>query len=161
MRLGPRLLVAVALAALAGAAVPAAAEEVTRDSYRDEVEPICKVNTEANERIFAGARAEVREGKYRAAARRFDRASRALKQTLARLRVVPRPPADESRLERWFREIKKEVVLFEATAAKLRAGNKFAAQRLVVRLIHQATAANSVVIPFQFRYCQLEPARFT
>lgn len=153
--------IAGVLAALLGTAVPVPAAEVTRDSYREEAEPICKVNTEANERIFKDVRAEVRQGKYKTAARQFDKASRALKGTLNQLRPIPRPPDDEERLEKWFGEVGKEVGLFEATAVKLRAGKRAAAQRLVVKLTHQATMANAVVIPFQFHYCLLEPSRFT
>lgn len=161
MRFARRLALGASVAALLVPALPAGAAEVTRDSYREEVEPVCKLNTEANERIFKGVRAQVRRGEYRTAARRFDRAAKALKGALAQLRAVPRPAEDVERLEKWFGEIEKEVALFEATASKLRAGQKLSAQRMVVRLVNQAERANSVVIPFQFRYCRLDPSRFT
>jgi hypothetical protein len=139
----------------------AAAAEVTRDSYREAVEPICRQNTNANERIFKGVRAMVRHGELKRAAARFAKAARALKGTVAELRVVPRPPADESRLGKWLDEVSLEATLLEAVAAKLRAGNVRPAERMVARLSHQAVIANNQVIAFEFRYCHLEPARFT
>ncbi|MGN6257551.1 MAG: hypothetical protein ACTHN3_07355 [Solirubrobacterales bacterium] len=156
-----RLALALLAAALLAAGVPAQAAEVTRESYREEAEPVCKVNTEANGRIFAGVRAEVREGRLKPAARAFVRAAKALQGTVAQLKVLPRPPADVQRLAKWFREVEVEVSLFKDTAARLRAGKKSAAERMVVRLTHQAQIANLLVVAFEFRYCRLEPARFT
>lgn len=159
-RKGLRGAIAVAVAAIL--VVPAvAAEEVSRDSYREAVEPICRENTRANERIFKGVRAMVRNGELKRAARQFQKAATALEGTVAQLRRVPRPPEDEDRLIRWLDTVSTEASLFEAVAAKLRAGKKAAAVRLVVRLTSTATKANSMVISFEFRFCRLEPSRFT
>lgn len=156
-----RAAVAVSAVAIALAAVPAVASEVTRDSYREAVEPICKVNTEANERILRGVRAKVRQGKLKPVAAQFSKAAAALKGTLAQLRAVPRPSADRARLAKWLSEIQTEVGYFEKIAAKLRAGNKIAAEGMVVRLTHYANVANNLVIGFEFEYCRFEPSRFT
>ena len=51
--------------------------------------------------------------------------------------------------------------LFKSGAAALKAGNKHAAQSIVAKLTHTATLANNEVIAFGFRYCRLEPSRFT
>jgi hypothetical protein len=139
----------------------AAAEEVARDSYREAVEPLCKQNAQANQRIFKGVRKMVRQHQLKNAAARFDRAAKALKQTMTQLDRVPEPPADETRLRKWLADVSVEVSLFERTAAKLRAGDTRAAFLLVSRLTHQANVANSVVIPFEFHYCKLDPSRFT
>ena len=58
------------------------------------VEPICKANTEANEKILKGVRAKVKAGKLDAAATQFAGAARALKRTRAQPPQVPQPPAD-------------------------------------------------------------------
>jgi Asp-tRNA(Asn)/Glu-tRNA(Gln) amidotransferase A subunit family amidase len=139
----------------------ALASEVTRDSYREAVEPICKANTEANERILKGVRAEVRHGEFKTAAAKFTKAAAALKKALAQLRAVRQPNADKAKLAKWLARIKEEAGLFEAVAAKLRAGNKGAAEEKVVRLTHNADLANNVVIGFEFEYCRFEPSRFT
>jgi hypothetical protein len=149
------------LALLASLAMSALAAEVTRDSYREEVEPICKTDTQANERILAGVKAEVRAGKLKPAAAAFVKAAKALKTAVGELRAVPSPAADAARLSKWLDKVSTEASLFERVAAKLTAGDKAAAQKLVVKLTNEANAANNVVIPFEFRYCRLEPSRFT
>ncbi|MBA3865686.1 MAG: hypothetical protein H0X42_04970 [Solirubrobacterales bacterium] len=67
------------------AAVPAQAVEVTRDSYRESVEPICKANTTANEKILGGVKAEVKANRLGPASVQFAKAAKALKVATAQL----------------------------------------------------------------------------
>jgi hypothetical protein len=157
----PTVVAALAIAALALVTSLAAAAEVTRDSYREAVEPICQANTQANERILAGVRSEVKSGKLRPAAAQFARAATALKKTQRQLAAVPQPPADAAKLTKWLGSVKLEASLFERIAAQLRAGQKGAAEQTVAKLTSNATQANNQVIPFEFHYCRFEPSRFT
>ncbi len=160
---GPRK-IAVALCAAAifiSICSLAFAGEVTRASYREAVEPICKTDTQANERIFAGVKEEVRQGKLKTAATKFTKAARALKSAIAQIQKVPAPAADAARLSKWLGKVSNEAGYFEAVARKLSAGDKAAAEHLVNKLTTEAAAANNVVIPFEFTYCRLEPSRFT
>jgi hypothetical protein len=95
------------------------------------------------------------------AASRFARAAVALKKTVGELKAVPPPPADRSRLSRWLGQVSTEASLFEQIAARLRAGEKAQAERIVTKLTSNANQANNMVIAFEFEYCRLEPARFT
>jgi hypothetical protein len=155
------------LAALCGVALlaplvtPALAAEPTRETYKEAVEPICRADTQANERILAGVRQEVRGGKLAPAAARFTKAAKALKKTVGELRAVPPPPADRSRLSRWLGQVSTEVSLFEQVAARLRAGQKAQAERIVTKLTTNANQANNMVLPFEFEYCRFDPSRFT
>jgi hypothetical protein len=151
----------LAVATVLSFALSARAAEITRTSYREAVEPICKTDTQANERILDGVKNEVRGGQLKPAAARFTKAARALTAAIAELRAVPPPPADTARLRKWLGKVSVEAVLFERVARKLAAGDKAGAQKLVVKLSTEANAANNVVIPFQFAYCRLEPSRFT
>jgi hypothetical protein len=156
--------IAVALCALAifiSLSSFAFAGEVTRTSYREAVEPICKTDTQANERILAGVKSEVRAGKLKPAAAQFTKAARALKSAIGQLQAVPAPAADAARLSKWLGKVSNEAAYFEAVARKLRAGDKAGAEHLVNKLTTEAAAANNVVIPFEFTYCRLEPSRFT
>jgi hypothetical protein len=156
-----RVLLALGLiGALVGANLAPAAE-VSRESYREAAEPICKTNTQANERIFKGVRAEVRHNKLKPAALAFEKAAKALKRTLAQLRALPRPGADQAKLSKWLGFVKEEVHGFQAVAGQLRAGKKINAEREVVKLAHIADLANNVVTAFEFEYCRFEPSRFT
>jgi hypothetical protein len=156
------LLAAAALTLLgAVAALSAQAAEVSREEYVARVEPICKRNTEASERILRGVRKEVKENRLKPAAGKFSRAAAALTATRAQLEAVPRPAADEQRLTKWFTDIGAEIELFNSAAAKLRQGNRAAAERMAVRITAAANRANLDVVPFEFRYCRANPSRFT
>lgn len=150
-----------AAAILAPVASLAGAAEVTRTTYREAVEPICKTDTQANERIFAGVKAEVRQGGLKAAAAKFAKAARALKSAIRQIQAVPAPAADSARLSKWLGKVSGVAGYFEAVARKLRAGDKAGAEHLINKLTTEAGAANNVVIPFEFTYCRLEPSRFT
>lgn len=156
-----KLITAVVLAiALVGASL-ASAEEVTRDSYTAQVEPICKTNTEANEKILKGVRQMVKQGKLKPAGAQFSKAAKALKGAYAQLKAVPQPPADAAKLGKWLSYVKTEADLFESAASALKAGNKTKAQTFVIKLTHNANLANNQVLSFGFRYCKLEPSKFT
>lgn len=157
---GKKLILSLAVAAALLGAVPSLAAEATREDYVKAVEPICKENTEANEKILKGVRAEVKAGKLDAAARKFAAAARALKRTRAQLLQVPQPPADAARLTKWLGYVKTEVVLFESISRKLAKGEETAAQKMVVRLISNARQANNQVLDFEFRYCRFQPSKF-
>ena len=152
----------VVVLALSLLAVPLAqADEVTRESYKEAVEPICKANTQANERILKGVRNRFKAGKLKAAAGQFAGAASALRKTIKQLKAVPQPVADEARLAKWLKYVDEEANLFDRTAKKLKAENKAAAQATVIRLTHNANQANNQVLPFEFKYCRFEPSKFT
>ena len=109
----------------------------------------------------AGVKAEVRAGKLGPPAAKFTRAAKALRKALAQLEALPRPPADQARLAKWFQTVGTEAGYFEAVARKLRAGQKAAAERYVNKLTTTASKADNQVLPFEFTYCRLEPSRFT
>ena len=135
--------------------------ELTRDAYVTRVEPICKRNTEANERIFAGAKEEVKSGKLKAASTHFSRASVALDKAIRQLRAVPPPPADEAKLERWIGYLDKESDYLDRIGRALAKGEKGKAQSLSARLNRNSNLANNTVLAFDFTYCKLDPSRFT
>ena len=156
------LMAAGAVTALALIVCGAAfAAEVSRGEYKEAAEPICKSNTQANERILAGVRKEVKQGKLKPAAAKFTKASVALKKALKELEAVPQPAADEARLAKWFSYVKIEAELFASAGKKLAAGDKAGAQHVVTKLTQNANKANNEVLPFGFHYCRLEPAKFT
>jgi len=150
-----------AVAVLSTTALAAVDPAQTRESYKEQVEPICKTNYEANSKILKGVRAKVREGKLKVAAGQFARAATALRSTLKQLRAVPQPPVDAPQLERWLKLIGEEADLLQTTATKLRKGDKVGAQKMAVRLNSTANKANLEVVPFEFRYCAANPSKFT
>ncbi|MBS1862597.1 MAG: hypothetical protein JSS68_12890 [Actinobacteria bacterium] len=149
------LVVALVLAAVAFAA------EVSRDEYKAAAEPICKTSAKANERILAGVRKEVKRGSLKTAAAKFAKASQEQAAALKQLETLPQPAADEARLAKWLAYLKLEAELFATAGRKLKAGDKPGAEHVFAKLTPNANKANNQVLPFEFRYCRLEPQKFT
>jgi hypothetical protein len=139
----------------------ASADEAERDTYTAAVEPICKANTKTNERVLKGVRSKVQQGKLSQAGTQFTKAATALKATYAELKAVPQPPADSAKLNKWLGYVKGEADLFQATGAALKAGDETKAQKMSVKLTHNANLANLQVLNFDFTYCRFEPSKFT
>jgi hypothetical protein len=156
-----KLLSLATVALLTMGASLALADQAERDAYKAEVEPICKTNTQANEKILKGVRQQVKAGKLDAAGAKFSKAATALKKAYGELKAVPQPASDAARLNKWLSYVKEEATLFESGAKALKAGNKGKAQSIVVKLTHTANLANNQVLSFGFRYCKLEPSKFT
>jgi hypothetical protein len=156
-----KTLILTALTAFVALSALAAAAEQTREGYVATVEPICKTNTQANEKILGGVRQEVKAGKLGPAGAAFLKSAAALKQTYTQLAAVPQPPADAAKLSKWLGYVKSEATLFEAAGRALKAGQKTKAQKLVIELTHNADLANEQVFAFDFHYCQFEPSKFT
>jgi len=155
---------AIAALLLAGALlvpVAATALEGPRAEYREQVEPICRANTERNEHILKGVRANVRKGKLKPAGRQLLRASSALRGALAELKKVPRPPADGKRLSEWLGQIAKQADLVQKAGKALIAGNRHRAGSLVTQASNGARRENALVVSFEFRDCRLDASRYT
>jgi hypothetical protein len=142
-------------------AVGAFAAEVSRDEYKEAAEPICKTSAQANERILSGVRKEVKQGKLKTAAAKFSKASKEQAKALKQLEALSQPTADEARLSKWFNYLKIEAELFEQAGRKLKAGDKPGAEHVFAKLTPNANKANNQVLPFEFRYCRLEPQKFS
>src|SRR5690348_18004047 len=95
---------------------------ITRDEYKAQVEPICKKNSEANDKILKTVRKEVKENKLKTAGAKFIKASTALKKTYNELKAVEQPAEDTAKLTKWLGYVKKEAELFNSGGKALKAG---------------------------------------
>ena len=148
-------------AALLLAIAAPAAMALTRDEYKANVEPICKKNSEANDKILKTVRKEVKEDKLKTAGAKFIKASNALKTTYNELKAVEQPAEDAAKLTKWLGYVKTEADLFKSAGNALKAGNKSKAQKFVNKLTQNANKANAEVLAFNFRYCKFEPSKYT
>jgi hypothetical protein len=135
--------------------------EITRDEYVQRVEPICKVNVEANKRIFQGAKEQVKAGELKKGSTHFFRAATALDKTIKQLKAVPRPTVDDAKLKKWFSYLETESSFFLRIGQALKAGQKGKAQNLSVRLNRNTNLANNTVLVFDFNYCRIDSSRFS
>jgi hypothetical protein len=144
------------------AVVPmAGATELTREEYVTRVEPICKRNTEANKRIFAGAKEQVKSDQLKAASTHFTRAVGAFEKTIDQLGAVPQPAADEAKLGKWIGYLEVESSLLGRIGKALAQSDKGKAQTFSVRLNRNSNLANNTVLGFGFKYCRIDPSRFS
>jgi hypothetical protein len=138
-----------------------AALAITRDEYKAQVEPICKKNSDANDKILKTVRKEVKENKLKTAGAKFIKASNALTATYNELKAVEQPAEDTAKLTKWLGYVKTEADLFKSGGKALKAGNKKKAQKFVNQLNSNANKANSTVLSFGFKYCKFEPSKYT
>jgi hypothetical protein len=134
--------------------------EEERLSYKQQVEPICKQNREANERVLKGVKKNIQNGKLKLAGTQFAKGAAALKKARTQLAAVPKPAADSARLTKWLGLIKSEVELFENVSKKLKAGDKRGAQRMALQLTTTVNKANNTVLAYEFNYCKVQTSQF-
>jgi len=159
----PKLVLAMALALLIGVPVAQAVEgevELTREQYVAKLEPICAANGKANGRILKGVKRQVQKGKLTPAGKRFLRASGALGRSIRQMAKAPKPAADATKLNKWFRYLFKEKSYLRLVGKALKSNNRYKAQKLAVRLNKNNNQANNTVIAFGFKQCRIDSSRF-
>jgi hypothetical protein len=149
------------LALGATAALGVTSPDQTRESYVAQVEPICKTNTKANERILAGAEKKVKQGKLEVAAGQFTQAASAFGKAVKQIKAVPQPVADQAKLSKWIGALEDETKLLSEIGKALKAGSKSKAQTLSVKLTHNGNVANNAVLGFEFDYCLIDSSHFS
>jgi len=149
-----------ALAVAAPLAAATAAEVPTRPEYVAQLERICKPRSDATQRAVRGFRADVRHERLARAATKFSRAKRIFGATVHSISAVPRPPADQRTLARWFARLRREILYLGRIAASLRASNVARFQRVSARFIREGNRANNVIVSWGFTYCSFKPSRF-
>lgn len=160
------LTAAVAIAALVLLPVASAAadEAPTRAQYVERVEPICQANTEANKRILKNVKTKARSkvpAKLKQAGAQFIHASAVFGKTVEKLSAVPRPPADDAQLLKWFTQLEVVQAKLRALGVALKADEEIKAAHEQIRVERAANAANNYSFAFGFHYCHLTPSRFT
>ena len=149
------LLAAIALAPLAlGAEDPAKAEYVAR------VEPICQANTEASQRILAGASDRVKAKELRKAGSQFVRAAAAFGKATGEIAAVPQPPAEATRLGKWITHLRLVEGYLRKTGKELMRGDRRQATIDFIKTRSAANAANNVIFNFEFHDCRITGAKF-
>jgi hypothetical protein len=158
-----KVAILVALGAALAVAAPAfgIAEPPTEAEYVAAVEPICKRDREATERILKGARENIDEGRLLAAGNQLIRASRRFGATIGQLVVVPRPTAQEEKLQKWFGFLRIVKTRLAKTGKLYREGKKLEATHESIRTERSGNAANNVSFSFGFRECRMSRSRFS
>jgi hypothetical protein len=133
----------------------------TRDEYVAHVDPICEANTLANKRILKNVREKARNDKtMKEAGAQFTRASAAFGKTIDKISTVPRPPADDARLLKWFDQLRIVQSKLGDLGKALKEEDEIKAAHQQIKVERASNAANNVGFIFDFRYCRITPGRF-
>jgi hypothetical protein len=150
---------ALALLLALGASL-ASAEELNREEWVAKVEPICKANVLANQKIFKGAKEEVKAGELKKASTHFSRAAAAFAKTIKQIEAVPQPSADQAKIAKWLGYLRGETTFVQNVGKALAAEQRRKAESISVDLNRNSTRANNAALGFDFDYCRIVPARF-
>jgi hypothetical protein len=138
----------------------AAAAEPSRSEYVTQLEKICKPRSLATTRAVRGTRADVQSERFGVAASKFAKARKIFAGTLSSIKKVPRPPADQATLGRWFAALDRETVYLDRSIAALRADDLPRFQRESAQFFRQGSKSNNIVISFEFDYCAFKSSRY-
>jgi hypothetical protein len=152
---------AIAVTTLAVAMPTAGAEEQTREGYVAQVEPICKRDKAAGEQILGGTKDDINAGRLALAGRQLIRASSRFGDTIRQLVAVPRPPADETKLQKWFKFLRIVKTRMAQTGKFYKEGEELKATHESIRAEKSGNAANNVSFAFGFKDCRLSRSRFS
>jgi hypothetical protein len=141
-------------AALLAAAPLAHGEEQTRETYKARVEPVCKANREANERIMDGAQRRVNKREFTAVGKQFIRVSESFGRLIPKLAAVPPPVGDERRVKRWLEQMRLLKTRLRQTGKYYKEGKDIKAAHEAILAERSGIAANNISIVFKVRYCR-------
>ncbi len=145
---------AAIVVALLATASPTGAAEQTRESYKAQIEPICKTNREANERIMDGAQRRVNKREFTAVGNQFIRVSESFGQLIPKLAAVPPPSGDMHRVKRWFEQMRLLKTRLRQTGKYYKGGEDIRATHEGILAERSSIAANNISIVFKVRYCR-------
>lgn len=159
----PLLGLALVVGLLAVVPVAFAAEsevELEKREYIEKVEPICAGSTKSNSKILKGVKEQVKQDKLVPAGKRFIRASGVLDKSTGQISKVPQPATYAAKLTKWIGYLKQEGEYLRLIGKSLKAGEKYKAQKLAVKLNSNNNKANNTVISFGFKECRIDSSRF-
>lgn len=148
------------IGAISISTIAAAEVAPSQTEYVSHLEAICKPNALATQRTMKGIRGLVRAERLATAADKFSRATQYFDMTVREITAVTRPPADASRLAKWFGYLDRQELYLRMITVQLRAGHTIPAQRLTARFIHDGNLANNTVLAFGFNYCNFKFSRY-
>ncbi len=135
-----------------------------QETYKAAVEPICKSNKAAADRLLGPVKGLVRKDKLKPAGTAFGKAAKELEKTRKKLAAVSQPSSDAAKLSKWLSEIKSEVKLMKTISSNFKKNTKAGkskATSLVVKLQKNATKANNLVLSYEFNYCKIDPSKYS
>jgi len=150
----PLGILAAIIALLAVAPLAHGEGEQTRESYKQRVEPVCKANRIANERIMAGARRRIKTKQYVTVGKQFVRVSGSFGKLIKRLGPVPPPTGYERTVKRWVKFMRLVKLRLFKVGRLYKAGADIKAAHMSILAERAGISANNISIAFKVRECR-------
>lgn len=147
-------ILAVLAAMLAVAPLAHGEGEQTRETYKERVEPVCKANRAANERIMAGARRRIRKKQFVAVGKQFVRVSGSFGKLARRLRPIPPPVDYERTVSRWLKFMRLIKLRLLKVGKLYKAREEIKAAHMSILAERAGVSANNISIAFKVRECR-------
>lgn len=151
---GPLGILVAIVALLAVAPLAHGEGEQTRESYKQRVEPICKANRIANERIMAGARRRIKKKRYATVGKQFIRVSGSFGNLIKRLGPVPPPIGYERTVQRWLKFMRLIKARLRTVGRYYLRGDRIKANYASIAAERAGISANNISIAFKVRECR-------
>jgi hypothetical protein len=156
----PIITMTVAVVCCTACSGVAGAEELTRSEYVAKLEAECKPEVEEIERRVGGVRADVRDGRLKAAGKKFGIAAKIFGGSVRDITPIPRPKADRKKLATWFRYLRQQEDYMLEIADAFGHDRGVRGQRFIARFVHSGNQANNTVFGWGFNYCAFKFSRF-
>jgi hypothetical protein len=145
---------AVVLIATATFAAPANAAS-TRAEYVAQVDPICAATLTLEKRTFGGVGGDLRHGRNKQAARKFERTDRVFANAIDQLAAVPPPASDAALIGQWIAMLRAQLPRAHHVIRVLRQNARPAViNRALKRLYALSYQTQRVVVTYGFASCQ-------
>jgi len=144
---------AVLVATLA-VALPAHGAEQTKETYKERIEPVCKANRVANERIMSGARQRIKRKMWVPVGKQFIRVSGSFGRLIKRLGPVPPPVGYERTVQRWAKFMRLVKLRLFKVGKLYKAGEDIKAAHMSILAERAGISANNISIVFKVRECR-------
>jgi hypothetical protein len=146
-------ILAVLVALLAAAAAAPAAEQ-TKETYKERIEPVCKANRLANERIMSGARQQIKRKMFVPVGKQFVRVSGSFGRLIRRLGPVPPPAGYERTVKRWLKFMRLIKLRLLKVGKLYKARQDIKAAHMSILAERAGISANNISIAFKVRECR-------
>jgi len=139
---------------LAVAPLAHAEGDQTRETYTQRIEPICKQNRIANERIMAGAQRRIKRKQFGTVGKQFIRVSGSFAGLIRRLRPVAPPLGYERAVARWLKFMRLAKARLRIVGKAYRQGKDIKAAHVSILAERAGISANNISIAFKVRECR-------
>ncbi|HEU4905439.1 MAG TPA: hypothetical protein VFT19_04900 [Solirubrobacterales bacterium] len=143
-----------AIVATLAVALPAHGAEQTKETYKERIEPVCKANRIANERIMSGARQRIKRKMWVPVGRQFVRVSGSFGKLIKRLGPVPPPVGYERTVQRWVKFMRLVKLRLFKVGKLYKAGEDIKAAHMSILAERAGISANNISIVFRLRECR-------